>query len=1056
MYWPIGTPKVYSLSRYAQSVPVLETDDDSVAEHEVNVAQEHGDGEYQQGESRTRSTRKDSTSSQQHDENDIVAAEVSRGGSVFFTATKSQLFVWQTKPVVALAAIIRSPQSLRAYGPNIALLLRPDALTVTVQTTLGFLITYSLYTDPSARIYQTRVVGDRKHARRESADGTNSYRRPSAAGLDVGPGEGDGIREVSLRFRMVIRIDAGIHTALSLDDELMVATQKPPAVQCIRWATDDSKPQTSTEIFSRMSWFEGKAAVTQMLHDRPMKLNVWLTNDGKGYAVQPIAPTGGSFRGFCFHRPETRDAYATHVSVSSRFSLIAVGRTDGVIDAYVVKDYAGNIALSHQYQLPVLASSAGPLKCTSFSPDGHCLFAAYGNGWVFWSIYGKVCATSFVTDDASTIKNDEHWLRDIRACFWIGAGCELALIGERDNRIWVLDIARNAAISCTTPSNISRSLLQSSDSVMIYRGHDVADLTALSSDVALWHTVQIPNSYLVNQWPIRIAVTSADGKYIAIAGRRGLAHFSVSSGKWKTFDHTANEFEFAVRGGLCWYHHILITCVEVGNKQQIRLYSREKALDYSHILHTESLSSPAVYATTTGTDSLLVYTQENVLLHYIVAPNKSSFKLVQVGQIGFHGIIRSPARVRAISWLLPEEQIEYGEPSQDVATASVLFMVDGKLVLLQPSTNELGEVKYDMRVIANNVEFFMLARDQILGSTTAPSAQLTPSASSEWPPNQAVGHSLRDSLWCCDGGSLFVWPDVQDVLASAPADLGRELPPTVRTVLDFYPMSILITKGIIHGLDATLVQRRDVDFSFYRSTPRTQLFLPQILRYHLAEYNSPVALHLARSYEHLPYLGHALEMLLHQVLDSEVDNPPPAAETSLLSTTVSFLSTFPLYLDIVVNCTRKTELRSWRTLFANLPPVLTLFEQSLAQGKLKTASGYLLVLYALQANTSQVHEFARLLQKAVETEDWELCRELARFLLGIDSSGQTLRAALAEAAIDSTLASNGATKRSSLVGTKPGSQGTEHILQQRVNGTSASKNDDYFSAGHGKHRSEVP
>jgi hypothetical protein len=244
---------------------------------------------------------------------------------------------------------------------------------------------------------------------------------------------------------------------------------------------------------------------------------------------------------------------------------------------------------------------------------------------------------------------------------------------------------------------------------------------------------------------------------------------------------------------------------------------------------------------------------------------------------------------------------------------------------------------------------------------------------------------------------MHVWSDVQDVIACAPAELGRELPPSICIPLDFYPVTALVGKGIIHGLDSELIQRRDVSFSFFRHQPRTQLFINQILRHHIAEYNSPAALHLASSYQTLPYFAHALEVLLHNVLDDEVDNPPSPPETALLPPTVSFLSSFPSYLDVIVNCTRKTELRSWQTLFTNLPPVLTFFEHSLAQGKLKTAAGYLLVLHAFESESFQVRDFARLLRSAAASEDWELCRELARFLVGIDASGQTLRAALAEA-----------------------------------------------------------
>ena len=58
-----------------------------------------------------------------------------------------------------------------------------------------------------------------------------------------------------------------------------------------------------------------------------------------------------------------------------------------------------------------------------------------------------------------------------------------------------------------------------------------------------------------------------------------------------------------------------------------------------------------------GGDSLLVYTFDNVLYHYVVTTVSGLIKLIQVGQIAFHGIIRAPARVRAISWILPDEQL---------------------------------------------------------------------------------------------------------------------------------------------------------------------------------------------------------------------------------------------------------------------------------------------------------------------------------------------------------------------------------------------------------------
>ncbi|KAK1081361.1 WD40 repeat protein, partial [Friedmanniomyces endolithicus] len=557
-----------------------------------------------------------------------------------------------------------------------------------------------------------------------------------------------------------------------------------------------------------------------------------------------------------------------------------------------------------------------------------------------------------------------------------------------------------------------------STTVSYYIGHQTPDVTSLPSDVSLWQTIQLPPVYLSTQWPIKSAVISPESKYIAIAGRRGLAHYSIASNRWKTFaDDPAAEQAFAVRGGMCWYLHYLIAAIETenstgpgGKKFSVRVYSREKALQHRSAVWEEAVDAPVILLTMSrgsGGDSLLVYTYDNVLLHYIVAPstsNNNPVKLVQVGQIGFHGIIRAPPRVRALSWILPDQQVESGDPARDVATATVVFLVDGKLVLLQPGTNEEGDLKYDMRVVAQGVEYYLLLRDQ--PEERGPNATGEKNNTDDSPPlNGATSdHSLRDSLWYFDGDSYNIWPDLQDVLASAPSELGRELSPPVRIPLDFYPLSPSPTTGLAHGLDTELTQRRDFPLAFYRPPQtRTQLFLAPLLRHYLDSYNSPAAQHLAASYTQLPYFAHALEVLLHDVLDAEVDRPPSGTETALLPTVVSFLSSFPAYLDIIVNCTRKTELRSWKTLFACLPPVQELFEESLGEGKLKTAAGYLLVLHAMVVEEEEeeegfrIRDFGRLLGLAVAEGDWELCGELARFLVGVDGGGGTLRKVLAEA-----------------------------------------------------------
>lgn len=204
---------------------------------------------------------------------------------------------------------------------------------------------------------------------------------------------------------------------------------------------------------------------------------------------------------------------------------------------------------------------------------------------------------------------------------------------------------------------------------------------------------------------------------------------------------------------------------------------------------------------------------------------------------------------------------------------------------------------------------------------------------------------------------------------------------------------------------------------------QTHLFLPYFLQYSLTNLGTHAALSLCRHFSHLSYFAHGLEILLHHVLDEEVDNESRASKSNelnpregpLLPTVITFLqASLPTrdYLDIVVQCTRKTELRSWRTLFTHLPPPKDLFEQALRLDSLKTAVGYLLVLQAFedeeQGNDGRIEDYVvRLIGLASQKGDWELCAELARFLIALDASGEMLQRAVTRVGLRSRPSVNG-------------------------------------------------
>ena len=1001
MYWPCSVPQIYA---YHGSRITIQ-----------NEPEAGGDSGSSQTENA--STKFDQEFSGGDDSSAILDVQAARHDHLFAAITARRLDLWSTRPVVVLASISRSAKSLESYGENLGLAFKPDASTLVVRTTESYLMLYSIESDQNARVLQQQY-------------GYSQAKRQNLV-RNFGVDEAAGVPEVLLRFRRAIKIDAGINSINALDSELVVATTKPLAVQCIRWDLQKDGSNAITQTMTKMEWLTHKSAIATMIHDRAMNLSVWVSQHGHAYAVQrskpqlsrapssdeslpsskgSVSPSTRLFDGYCFHKAES-SAPAKLASINARFSLIAIATSKGEILCYAAKDYVGNIPFSHIFKTSTSSSSRGTITALVWSPDGHCLFGGYEHGWSTWSVFGKEGASTFHQNVSHAEAHNESWLIGIHRAVWISGGAEILLTSPSQGRIWKLEMSRSAAMGCFSCANLVRALLQTPTELTVYRGHELPDLTSISNEASLWHHAQYPSFYLQNQWPIKSCVVSQDGRYIAIAGRRGLAHYSVQSGRWKTFADLSVESSFAVRGGMCWFNHVLAVATENAGGYDLRLYSRE--LDLGRFpLHSETFAMPIVFVGPSGEDSLLVYTYENVLYHYILNITERGAQLVQVGQIAFQGIVRAPSRVRSVSWVVPDSQLRNGDPSRDVEFASVLFLVDDKLVLLQASRNEKDELKYDMRVIAQHVEYYILMRDQIyfnFSNGLEESAPPTPSPGSAFTMRSQQNYSLRDSLWIFTGEELRLWPDVRDLILHAAGDLSSA--PALSMSVDFYPLSILLTKGVVLGIESELLQRRDVSFAQFRSSIRTQLFIPYVLRHQLCDaQDTAAAFGLANQYQNLSYFPHALEILLHHVLDDEVDRSPRNTDEERedsnqgpLPAVLSFLQLVlpqPTYLSTVVQCIRKTELSFWRTLFAHLPPPLTLFEQALSLSDLKTASSYLIVLQGLEetddsAETYDARKFEgyviRLMKLAREKGDFELCAELARFMMGIDPRGEALR-----------------------------------------------------------------
>ncbi|KAI0067916.1 RIC1-domain-containing protein [Artomyces pyxidatus] len=960
----------------------------------------------------------------------ILCLTPSARKSLFCTLTKDGIAVWRVRPFAILAYLARTHTSLLEHGENRAVSWSTDGTRIVIQTEASYLVLISVQYRPEESPYSTPPLGS-----------------GSQRSFLPGPGEALPFQSIVLNFEGVIRVDGTLLSVSPRKHYIIFSTKNPPSVQRIPWpVTQESElyGNGGGKEYGYENWVlnendfpwlvDPDVVVSDISWFRGTNVESWITSDGRAYFVQltenaysetnashtdmdelgvslndhhpghgkedsdstQIHPTS-LWQGTCIHNievpkwvqkrrrvdPEDEGANgsgyeqprrAVKVAVNAKFSLVAVGTRCGCVEYTDLPSHHTATPKPHSLEIPhsYRSNERGSVCAMEWSSDGYVLAVGWEHGWAVWSVAGRCLAWGFGPEDqVDADRFQDAFMNGIQELFWVSGNLELVVLARSspnrpDGQLFTIPFAKSAATGQHAPDNSQYAFLQMDDRVLVYRGTDQPDMSVINPESDVWQHVKIPQPYLATNWPVRYATISPDGRLIAIAGRRGLCHYSSTSGRWKLFTDELQEQAFVVKGGLLWFHHVLIAAVEVSKSWQIRLYSRDLELSNKNVLHRELLSSPVAVLSLVD-NSLLVYTLDNTLLHYLIVPTEDTIKLHLCGSITFEGIIANPNAVRVLSWMIPTAQKQLGDPAIDLSVATVLMMVGGQLVLLKPRKSGDQEVQYDMQILANRIEFC-------------------------WIHLRGIG-SLENSLWGFDGRGMRVWLNALTIEAPAPEDsseVREDVQESVNIPLDFYPLSVLMDKGIIIGAEHETTTRSNLPFVTFRHATSSHLFLHHILRFHLAAGQVREAVSLAAHYQHLVFFAHALEILLHTVVESE-----ERAGDAELPAVIEFLDHFDAALDVVVGCARKTEMSRWRTLFDIVGNPKELFETCLASGRLRTAGSYLIVLQSLEQLDG--HDDAlRLLRSAVAATDWQLCRELLRFLSSIDGGGAALKEALAQ------------------------------------------------------------
>ncbi|KAF9066084.1 RIC1-domain-containing protein [Rhodocollybia butyracea] len=952
----------------------------------------------------------------------VLAISSSPRKSLFCTLTRNGISIWRVRPSAVLAFLSRTPTSTIDHGENREAHWSPDGSRIVIQTSESYLVLIAVIHHPNESTYRPPTL---------SANAQRNFL--------AGSGEAFPLNSVSLQFEGVIRVEGTLISVSPRKKAITFSTMNPPAIQQIPWPEaeeeedeeiDEEEHETrrrkKLENYDQwiinevdFEWLvETEVAISHVLYDRTTGVESWITSDGRAYVVyltQPLEEPSSSnlssndttqipdgrnlWMGTCIHNFETprwvqkqrrvepheqNELYfepmrAVRLAVNAKFSMIAIGMLGGGIQYSGFPTEEGILPASQKVEIPnPFNRQTGRICSMEWSSDGYVLAVGWQHGWGIFSVGGRCLVSGFGVEDVDEKKFQDAFMYGISNLFWVPGNFELVVLAQPspkiiDGQIFVIPFAKSATTGQHSPDNTRYAFLQLEDRALIYRGADQPDISVINPESDVWQHIKVPQSYLAANWPIRYSSLSSDGRLIAIAGRRGLVHYSASSGRWKLFADTVQEQAFSVQGGLIWFHHVLIAAVEVSKTYQIRLYSRDLELSNQNVLHREVMASPVIILSLVD-NSLLVYCADNTLLHFLIIPTAETIKLHLCGSITFNGVIAMPSAVRMLSWMIPSAQKQIGDPVDDLAVATVLMVVGGQLVLLRPRKSANQEVKYDMQIFADRIEFCWIHLRGIA--------------------------ALENSLWAFDGKGIRVWLNALAIETSTSQDqseIQESVKESVNIPLEFYPLSVLMDKGIIIGAEHEVAARSNLPFVMFRHATSSHLFLHHILRSHLETSQVKEAVIFASHYQNLVYFAHALEILLHDVVESEAEADSTESDgQEVLPTVVEFLDHFDAALDVVVGCARKTEMTRWRRLFDVVGNPKTLFETCLLSHRLKTAGSYLLVLHNLEQLDEKNVDAIRLLKIAMESKDWQLCRELLRFLRSIDDSGAALRDALAQ------------------------------------------------------------
>ncbi|XP_029548146.1 RAB6A-GEF complex partner protein 1 isoform X1 [Salmo trutta] len=944
----------------------------------------------------------------------------------FAVLSETQLSVWFSRPSVLIVSYIESAKASSQFGFYQQAEWKQDDSMIAVAAANGYILLFDVVGGGEDKYLYEPVYSKGRR------------------GVKVTPGykEEQCAPALSLEMKRPMDLEAPITSMLSLQEDLLVSTADG-YLHILHWdgISNGRKAISLCSVpfsLDLQSARGGLCLDLKGVYIRDMTYCVTLDgfavvlNDGRLGFITPLANriTADQLQGVW--AADVTDG--TCVAVNNKYRLVTFGCASGSVLVYSIDTTTGSMQLSHKLELspkhyPDVWNKTGAVKLIRWSPDYSVAMVTWECGGLsLWSVFGAHLICTLGEDFAYRSDGSKKDPINISSMSWGAEGYHLWVITSREETELVENMEEAPAQTqqagilqfhfiksaltvnpCT--SNQEQVLLHGEDRLYLTCG-DPAQLPSSSSEsphphnlphggegspssnstsqglstllgYKHWHVVQIHSTYLESNWPIRFAAIDTAGQCIAVAGRRGFAHYSMSTRKWKLFGNITQEQNMTVTGGLVWWKgFVVVACYNfIDRQEELRLYLRSSNLDntFSSItkLHSETLLLNVFR------DMIILFRADCSICLYSMerrhdGPNPSaSVELLQ--EVSMSRYIPHPALVVSVTLtsVRTETGITLKAPQQACMADSIILNLAGQLIMLQrdrsgPQLQEKLPFCPPV-VLAQYVENVW---------TTCRS-------------NRKKGH-LLEALWLsCGEAGMKVW------LPLFPRDHRKPHSFLSRRIMlpfhiNIYPLAVLFEDALVLGASNETVLydslqgpregRESLEGLFpYCTVERTsQIYLHHILRQLLVRNLGEQALLLAQSCAALPYFPHVMELMVHVVLEEEATSREPIPDP-LLPTVAKFITEFPLFLQTIVHCARKTEFALWNYLFAAVGNPKDLFEECLMAQDLDTAASYLIILQNMEVPAVSRQHATLLFNTALEQGKWDLCRHMIRFLKAIGS-----------------------------------------------------------------------